>query len=256
MTAASSPSSAPGLHPGPAGADRGGPRARSAFRRSRRQVALHPAPSEAALQAEVSLQHRPGAPSLGGLWRRTSLQLRTRLLPGPAGEAPPPPGAEAPRPRVPHRGVSNLDDVQLLRERPAGRASLQDQRARAPASRREVGPLGGQEVRALPGRASRAHTTRVGALEGPQDRAPLRPAHHWHRDFNATQNMRAIYYSLLETGQRPEHLRRPEAGSATAVSQQKRGAAPRVRSLRGDVSSDRPTKRTKLCSSLRCLERA
>ena len=89
----------------------------------------------------------------------------------------------------------------------------------------------------------------------PQDRAPLRPAHHWHRDFNATQNMRAIYYSLLETGQRPEHLRRPEAGSATAVSQQKRGAAPRVRSLRGDVSSDRPTKRTKLCSSLRCLER-
>ena len=87
---------------------------------------------------------------LGGLWRRTSLQLRTRLLPGPAGEAPPPPGAEAPRPRVPHRGVSNLDDVQLLRERPAGRASLQDQRARAPASRREVGPLGGQEVRALP----------------------------------------------------------------------------------------------------------
>ena len=88
----------------------------------------------------------------------------------------------------------------------------------------------------------------------PQDRAPVRPARHWHRDFNATQNMRAIYYSLLETKQRPEHLRRPEAGSASSASQQKRGAAPRVRSLRGDVSSDRPTKRTKLCGAVRCLE--
>ena len=44
----------------------------------------------------------------------------------------------------------------------------------------------------------------------------MRPAHHWHRDFNATQNMRAIYYSLLETKQRPG--RRPEAGSGRALS--------------------------------------
>ena len=82
----------------------------------------------------------------------------------------------------------------------------------------------------------------------------MRPAHHWHRDFNATQNMRAIYYSLQETGQGPERLRRPGAGSAAAVSHQKREAAPRVRSLGNDVSSDRPTKRTKLCGAVRSPE--
>ena len=78
------------------------------------------------------------------------------------------------------------------------------------------------------------------------DPAPVRPPHHWHRDFNATQNMRAIYYSLLDTKQRPEHLRRPEAGGGSAASHQQRGAAPRARRPRDDVPSDRPTKRTKL----------
>ena len=87
----------------------------------------------------------------------------------------------------------------------------------------------------------------------PHERAP---AHHWRRDFNAAQNMKAVYYSLLETRQRPAHLRRREAGVAATASQQERGAAPRVRGPRGDVSPGRPSKRTKLCGEVRCLERA
>ena len=66
--------------------------------------------------------------------------------------------------------------------------------------------------------------------------------------------MKAIYYGLLETKQRPAQLRPPEAGTAVTSSQDGRGVAPRGRSPKEDVSTDRPTKRVTLCVVVRCLE--
>ena len=74
-----------------------------------------------------------------------------------------------------------------------------------------------------------------------QGKATKGPPRIWHRDANAALNMRNVYFSLLETCQRPPALQRVAVGERQVVKRSDRGDAGAPSSKRQRVRVNKTT---------------